>query len=60
MILRKLNSGRLITINYYKEGLLQTCQGYFHNFDSYQQAIFFKDEHQKIFSIDLSVIKEVE
>jgi YolD-like protein len=60
MILRKLNPNRLITINYYKEGLLQTCQGYFCNFDWYQQAIFLRDEHQKIYSINLSVIKEVD
>ncbi|MCM2536165.1 YolD-like family protein [Neobacillus pocheonensis] len=59
MILKALRKNRLITIIYYKKGLLQTCKGCFNNLSLTEQMLFLKDEQQQIYSISLSSIKEI-
>ncbi|MGG1400086.1 YolD-like family protein [Bacillus salipaludis] len=60
MILKELTNNRIITINYYKDGLLQTCKGYVYNLDLYEQTLSLKDKDQQICSIRLSGIKEMQ
>lgn len=59
MILKALRKNHLLTINYNKNGLLQTCKGCICNLNLTEQTLSLKDEHQKIFSIRLSGIKEI-
>lgn len=59
MILKALIKNRLITISYYKNGILKTCKGRVYNLDLQQQSLFIKDEYQQICSIQLSGIKEI-
>jgi hypothetical protein len=59
MILKELTKNRLITINYYQNGLLQTCKGRVCNLNLHQQTLSLKDEQQKVFSIRLSGIKAI-
>ena len=59
MILKALRKNSVLTINYYKNGLLQTCKGRVCKLDLHQQTLSLKDEQQKIFSIRLSGIKEI-
>jgi hypothetical protein len=59
MILKELTKNRLININYYKDGLLQTCKGRVYNLDLYQQTLSLKGENQQVYSICLSDIKEI-
>ena len=59
MILKELTKNRLLTIDYYQNGLLQTCKGYIHNLDLNEQTILLKDEQKRVFSLRLSGIKEV-
>ncbi|AKO93520.1 MULTISPECIES: YolD-like family protein [Priestia] len=60
MILKALRKNRLLTINYYEDGLLQTCQGRVHNLNLLDQTLFLKDEKQNIFSIRLSGIQDIQ
>ncbi|MFC0270492.1 YolD-like family protein [Metabacillus herbersteinensis] len=59
MILRELRKDRYITVNYFKDGLLQTCKGHIWNLNLIEQSLMLKDEQQRIFSIRLSGIKEI-
>ncbi|MGZ4160255.1 MAG: YolD-like family protein [Neobacillus sp.] len=59
MILKALRKNRLITIIYYKKGLLQTCKGCVSNLNLTEQILSLKDEQQQTFSISLSSIKEI-
>lgn len=59
MILKELTAGRLITINYYKDGLFQTCKGHIYSLDLRQQTLSVKDEKQQVCSILLSSIKDI-
>jgi DNA-binding transcriptional LysR family regulator len=60
MILKELTKSRLITINYYKDGLLLTCKGRVNNLDLFQQTLSLRDENQQVYSIRLSSIKEIQ
>ncbi|MDY0943945.1 YolD-like family protein [Priestia megaterium] len=59
MLLKGLSRNRLITISYYKAGLLKTCKGRIYNLDLCQQILSIKDEHQQVCCIRLSGIKEI-
>lgn len=59
MILKELIKGRLITINYYKDGLFQTCKGHICGLDLRHQTLSLKDENQQVFSIRLSGIRAI-
>ncbi|MFC3884458.1 YolD-like family protein [Bacillus songklensis] len=59
MILKELTKNRIITINYYQNGSLQTCKGRVSNLNLDQQTLSLKDEQQKVFSIRLSGIKAI-
>ncbi|WP_028403163.1 YolD-like family protein [Ectobacillus panaciterrae] len=59
MILKELTKKRVLTIDYYKNGSLQTCKGRVCNLDLYEQTLSLKDEQQKVFSIRLSGIKDI-
>jgi DNA-binding transcriptional LysR family regulator len=60
MILKELTKSRLITINFYKDGLLQTCKGRVYNLDLFQQTLSLKGENQQIYTISLSSIREIQ
>lgn len=59
MFLKELATNRLITINYYKDGLLQTCKGCVYSLDLSQQTLLLKGENQQIYFIRFSGIKEI-
>lgn len=59
MILKELTAGRLVTINYYEDGLFQTCKGHIYSLDLRQQTLSLKDENQQVCSIRLSSIKKI-
>jgi len=59
MILKALRKKGVITINYYHNGLLQTCQGRVSNLDLRDQTLSLEDEQHNIFSIRLSGITEI-
>ncbi|RBW68548.1 YolD-like family protein [Bacillus taeanensis] len=59
MILKKIIKNGLITINYYKDGVLNNCQGYVHNLDLAEQTISLKDQQNNTLLIHLSKIIEV-
>jgi len=59
MILKALRKNGAVTINYYKNGLLQTFKGKVQRLDLTDQTLSLKDEQQNTFSIRLSGIKEI-
>lgn len=59
MILRALRKNRFLTINYYENGLLQTCKGRVCDLNLADQVLFLEDEQHRIFSIRLAGIKEI-
>ncbi|WP_312036059.1 YolD-like family protein [Priestia aryabhattai] len=59
MILKALRKNGAVTINYYKNGLLQTFKGKIQRLDLTDQTLSLKDEQQNTFSIRLSGIKEI-
>ncbi|PGN66227.1 hypothetical protein CN978_09830 [Priestia megaterium] len=59
MILKALKKNKLVTVNYYENGLLQTFKGKIQNLNLTDQTLSLRDEKQNIFSIRLSGIKEI-
>jgi len=59
MFLRELAKKGIITINYYKDGLTQTCKGHVCNLNINQQTLSLKGENQQVYSIHFSQIKEI-
>lgn len=59
MILKALRRNKLVTINYYIDGAIQTLKGRVHNLDLSDQTLSLEDENKNIFSIRLSGIKEI-
>jgi len=59
MILKALRKKGVITINYYQNGLLQTCKGRVSNLNLHDQTLSLEDEQYNIFSIRLSGITEI-
>ncbi|USK35003.1 YolD-like family protein [Bacillus sp. F19] len=59
MILKALRRNKLVTVNYYIDGALQTLKGRVHNLDLSDQTLFLEDENKNIFSIRLAGIKEI-
>ncbi|QCR30628.1 YolD-like family protein [Priestia megaterium] len=59
MILKALRKDQSLTISYYENGLLQTCKGRIYNLNWIEQTLSLTDDHQEIFSIRLSGIKEI-
>ncbi|MED4267386.1 YolD-like family protein [Priestia megaterium] len=59
MILKALRKKGVITINYYQNGLLQTCKGRVSDLNLHDQTLSLEDEQHNIFSIRLSVITEI-
>jgi hypothetical protein len=57
MVLRVLARKSSVSIDYYKNGLLQTCKGRVFNLDPYKQILYLKDDQQKTFSIRIDCIK---
>ncbi|NGY85123.1 YolD-like family protein [Bacillus megaterium] len=49
----------VITINYYQNGLLQTCKGRVSKLNLHDQTLSLEDEQHNIFSIRLSGITEI-
>jgi YolD-like protein len=59
MFLKELTQNKDITITYYENGSLQTCEGRVCNLDLQQQMLSLKDKEQKNFSIRLSGIRKI-
>lgn len=59
MILKELGRNRMIIINYYKNGFLQTCKGYVQKLNLNDQSIDLKDEKQNLLNIRISWIHDV-
>ncbi|MGR6341533.1 YolD-like family protein [Priestia megaterium] len=59
MILKALRKKGVITINYYQNGLLQTCKGRVSNLNLQDQTLSLEDEQHNILSIRLSGITEI-
>ncbi|MDQ0201681.1 YolD-like family protein [Neobacillus ginsengisoli] len=59
MFLKKLTENKLITIDYYKNGILQKIKGRVNGLNLNEQILTLKDEKQKPFSIRLSGIKHI-
>ncbi|GKU81486.1 MULTISPECIES: YolD-like family protein [Niallia] len=59
MILKELGRNRMIIINYYKNGFLQTCKGYVQKLNLNDQSIDLKDERQNLLNIRISWIHDV-
>ncbi|MFD0049761.1 YolD-like family protein [Actinomycetes bacterium NPDC127524] len=59
MILKELSRNRLLTINFYQNGLLRTCRGRVKTLNTIEQTLSLEDENQNIFYIRLSGIREI-
>lgn len=59
MILKALRRNKLVTVNYYIDGAIQTLKGRVHNLDLSDQTLSLEDENKNIFSIRLAGIKEI-
>jgi YolD-like protein len=59
MILKALRRNKLVTVNYYIDGAIQTLKGRVHNLDLIDQTLSLEDENKNIFSIRLAGIKEI-
>ncbi|WHZ59138.1 YolD-like family protein [Metabacillus hrfriensis] len=59
MILKALRRNKLVTVNYYIDGAVQTLKGRVHNLDLSDQTLSLEDENKNIFSIRLAGIKEI-
>ncbi|MCM2534688.1 YolD-like family protein [Neobacillus pocheonensis] len=59
MFLKKLTTNKLITIDYYKNGILHKIKGRVYGLNLNEQILSLKDEKQKSFSIRLSGIKHI-
>jgi hypothetical protein len=59
MYLKKLTENRIITIDYYTNGVMQTIKGRVYCLNLREQLLSLKDEKQKAFSIRLSGIRQI-
>jgi hypothetical protein len=59
MILKALRRNKLVTVNYYIDGAIQTLKGRVYNLDLSDQTLSLEDENKNIFSIRLAGIKEI-
>jgi hypothetical protein len=59
MFLKKLAENRIITIDYFTNGVLKTIKGRVHCLNLREQLLSLKDDKQKAFSIRLSGIRQI-
>lgn len=59
MYLKKLSENKLITIDYYKNGAVQTVKGRVYRLSPLEQVLSLKDEKHKLFTIHLSGIRQI-
>jgi hypothetical protein len=59
MFLQKLAQGGLITIEYYRNGVLRTLKGRVHRLNLKEQLVSLMDEKQVLHSIRFSGIKQI-
>jgi hypothetical protein len=59
MFLQKLAQGGLITIEYYRNGILWTLKGQVYRLNLKEQLLSLIDEKQALHSIHLSGIKQI-
>lgn len=59
MFLKKLTEDKLITIDYYTNGALQTIKGRVYRLNLIEQILSLKDEKQKSLTIRLSGIRHI-
>lgn len=59
MVLKQLIKTGLVTINYYKDGVIHKCKGHVQSLNLAEQTLSLKDQQENVFSIRLSKIVEV-
>ncbi|MCL6571933.1 MAG: YolD-like family protein [Bacillus sp. (in: Bacteria)] len=59
MFLKKLSENRMLTIDYFTNGVLKTIKGRVYRLNLREQMLSLKDEKQKAFSIRLSGIRQI-
>jgi hypothetical protein len=59
MILKEIGRSRLIVINYYKNGLLETIKGQVQKLNLNDQTIDLKDDKENTYQIRLSWIQDI-
>jgi hypothetical protein len=59
MYLKKLTENKLVTIDYYTNGALQTIKGRVYKLNLIEQILSLKDEKEKSLSIRLSGIRHI-
>ncbi|MBT2759114.1 YolD-like family protein [Mesobacillus foraminis] len=59
MFLKQLTEKKMISIDYYSNGTLQTIKGRVHRLNLLEQILQLKDEKQKTFVIQLSGIRQI-
>jgi hypothetical protein len=59
MFLKKLSENRMITIDYFTNGVLKTIKGHVYCLNLREQLLSLKDDQQKAFSIRLSGIRQI-
>jgi hypothetical protein len=59
MFLKRLAEGGLITVEYYKNGVLRTLKGRVHRLNLKDQLVSLIDEKKVLHSIHLSGIKQI-
>lgn len=59
MFLKKLSVNKLISIDYYSNGSLKTIKGRVYKLDLLKQSLLLKDETHKLFTIQLSGIRQI-
>lgn len=59
MFLKKLIKDNMITIDYDRNGTIQTIKGQVYGINSNEQILSLKDEKQKILTIKLSDIRRI-
>ncbi|RFU68147.1 hypothetical protein D0469_12835 [Peribacillus saganii] len=60
MILKELANKTVVTVKYYKKGLLETCTGRIYKLNLQEQTLSIQDENQRIFPILFSGIQKIE
>lgn len=60
MYLKKLSENRIIKIEYFSNGALQSLKGRVYRLNLLDQILWLKDEKQKLFAIHLSCIRQIQ
>ncbi|MFE7083300.1 YolD-like family protein [Priestia megaterium] len=59
MILKSLIKNKLVTINYYEDGVLKTYIGRINKLNIFEQTLFLEDSQRNILSMKFSGISDI-